>query len=63
LNKFSISYHYGLLRSTYWDKKEKKIRHTSYGRLTGLSHEKLKLIQAALKGEARMSTASDTPRA
>lgn len=55
--------HYGLLRSTYWDKKEKKIKHTSYGRLTGLSHEKLKLIQAALKGEARLSIGGDMPRA
>lgn len=55
--------HYGLLRSTYWDKKEKKIKHTSYGRLTGLSYEKLKLIQAALKGEARLSVDGDIPRA
>jgi len=54
---------YGLLRTTYWDKKEKKIKHKSYGRLKGISHEKLKLIQAALKGEAKLLTAEDMPRA
>ena len=54
---------YGLLRTTYWDKKEKKVKHTSHGRLTGLSYETLKLIQAALKGEARLSTAADIPHA
>jgi transposase len=52
---------YGLLRTTYWDKKEKKIKHTSHGRLTGLNHETLKLIQAALKGEVRMATDEDIP--
>ena len=54
--------HYGLLRTTYWDKKEKKIKHTSHGRLTGLSQEQLKLIQATLKGEVRLSTPDDLPR-
>lgn len=54
--------HYGLLRTTYWDKDEKKIKHTSHGKLTGLSYEKLKLIQAVLKGEAKLSTPSDMPR-
>ena len=54
--------HYGLLRTTYWDKKEKKIKHSSHGRLTGLGYEKLKLIQAVLKGEAKLSTPSDMPR-
>ena len=54
--------HYGLLRTTYWDKKEKKIKHTSHGRLTGLSHEQLKFIQATLKGEVRLSTPDDIPR-
>jgi transposase len=54
--------HYGLLRTTYWDKKEKKIKHTSHGRLTGLGYEKLKLIQAVLKGEAKLSTPNDMPR-
>jgi transposase len=54
---------YGLLRSTYWDKKAKKIKHTSYGRLTGLEYETLKLIQAALKGGARLATDADIPHA
>jgi transposase len=55
--------YYGLLRTTYWDKKEKKAKHTSHGRLTGLSYETLKLIQAALKGEARLATDDDIPNA
>lgn len=54
---------YGLLRTTYWDKKEKKVKHTSHGRLTGLDYETLKLIQAALKGEARLMTDADIPHA
>jgi len=54
--------HYGLLRTTYWDKEEKKIKHTSHGRLTGLNYEKLKLIQAVLKGEAQLSTPDDVPQ-
>lgn len=54
---------YGLLRTTYWDKKAKKIKHTSHGRLTGVDHETLKLIQAALKGKARLATDADLPRA
>jgi len=53
--------HYGLLRTTYWDKKEKKIKHSSHGRITGLDYEKLKLIQAVLKGEAKLATPSDEP--
>lgn len=55
--------HYGLLRTTYWDKNEKKVKHSSHGRLTGLSYEKLKLIQAALKGEVRLTTDNDIPKA
>ena len=54
---------YGLLRTTYWDKKEKKVKHKSYGRLSGLSLEKLKLIQATLKGEVRLLTSDDIPQA
>ena len=54
--------HYGLLRTTYWDKKEKKIKHSSHGRITGLDYEKLKLIQAVLKGEAKLATSDDAPQ-
>lgn len=54
---------YGLLRTTYWDKKEKKIKHTSHGRISGISYEKLRLIQATLKDEVRLLEASDIPRA
>lgn len=55
--------YYGLLRTTYWDKQEKKVKHSSHGRLTGLDYETLKLIQAALKGEARLATEDDIPKA
>jgi transposase len=54
--------YYGLLRTTYWDKKEKKIKHKSYGNLSGLSYEKLKLIQATLRGEVKLLEANDIPR-
>ena len=54
---------YGLLRTTYWDKKEKKAKHTSHGRLTGLDYETLKLIQATLKGDVRLATDEDIPHA
>ncbi len=54
---------YGLLRTTYWDKKEKKVKHSSHGRLSGLNYETLKLIQAALKGDVRLATDEDIPRA
>ncbi len=55
--------YYGLLRTTYWDKKEKKIKHRSHGRFSGLSYEKLKLIQATLKGEVKLLTVNDLPHA
>jgi transposase len=54
---------YGLLRSSYWDKKEKKIKHRSYGRITGVSYEQLKLIQAVLKGQAKLLKETDIPHA
>jgi transposase len=62
IQRYQQSY-YGLLRTTYWDKKEKKIKHRSHGRLSGLSYEKLKLIQATLRGEVKLLTANDEPHA
>ncbi|NIO44187.1 MAG: IS1634 family transposase [Candidatus Aenigmarchaeota archaeon] len=53
--------HYGLLRTTYWDKKDKKIKHTSHGRLSGLDCETLKLIQASIKGKVKLLTSADEP--
>lgn len=41
---------YGLLRSSYWE--DNVVKHQNHGRLTGLSRERLKLIQAALRGDA-----------
>lgn len=53
---------YGLLRTTYWDKKEKKTKHTSCGRITGVDYDKLKLIQAVLRDEAKLLEANDIPK-
>ena len=53
---------YGLLRTTYWCKEEKKVKHKSYGRLSGLDFGKLKIIQAALQGEVKLLTDKDIPR-
>ncbi len=39
----------GVLRSSY--RQEQKIKHTNHGRITGLSLDQLKLIQAAFRGE------------
>ena len=42
---------YGILRSSFRDK-EGKVCHSQHGRITGLSYEQLKLIQAAIRGDA-----------
>lgn len=39
---------YGLIRSTF--REDGKIKHTTHGRLTGLSEQDLRLIQAAFRG-------------
>jgi transposase len=43
------SNHYGLIRSSF--RSGDKVRHTSHGRISGLPLEKLKLLQAAFRGE------------
>ena len=53
--------YYGLLRTTYWDKQEKKTKHSTRGRLTGLDLDTLRLVQAAIKGKARALEESDIP--
>jgi transposase len=53
IQKYRHSY-CGLLRTTYWDKEEKKYKHKSFGRMTGLSHSYLKSLQALLRGDARI---------
>jgi transposase len=54
--------YYGLLRTTYWDKKAKKIKHKSFGRIGGLSYDALKAIQAALRGDAKILTSEEDIR-
>ena len=39
----------GILRSSY--REDGKIKHSNHGRITGLSLDQLKLIQAAFRGE------------
>jgi len=54
--------YYGLLRTSYWDKKAKKVKHKSFGRIGGLSYEALKAIQAALRGDAKILTSEEDIR-
>ena len=42
----------GVIRSTYWDSKDKKIKHKNYGRIKGKTLAQLKNIQAAMREEA-----------
>ena len=48
----------GVLRSSF--RQEGKIKHTNHGRITGLSLDQLKLIQAAFRGEV---LPKDSPQA
>ncbi len=41
----------GLIRSSYRDPDSHAVKHTQHGRITGLSLDQLKLIQAAFQGE------------
>ncbi len=40
----------GLLRTTFWDKKNKKARHTQHGRITGCTLEQLQMLQHSFRG-------------
>ena len=40
----------GLLRTTFWDKKSKKARHTQHGRITGCTLEQLQMLQLSFRG-------------
>jgi len=40
----------GLLRTTYWDKKLRKNRHTQHGRITGCTLKQLKMLQCSFRG-------------
>jgi transposase len=50
--------YYGLIRSSFREKG--KVRHTTHGRLTGMSLSELKLVQAALRGDV---VPKDSPEA
>ena len=43
------SNHYGLIRSSF--RANGKVKHTNHGRISGLPLDKLKLIQAAFRGD------------
>lgn len=51
------STYYGLIRSSFRD--NGKVKHTTQGRLTGMSLEQLKLIQAALRGDVIPKDSAD----
>ena len=42
----------GVIRSTYWDSHDKKIKHKNYGRIKGKTLAQLKNIQAAMREKA-----------
>jgi transposase len=41
----------GVLRTTSWDKKKKRVTHTQHGRITGCSINQLKMLQSAFRGD------------
>jgi len=50
-------HYYGLIRSSYREKGQ--VKHTTHGRLTGMSLSTLKLIQAAFRGEVIPKDSAD----
>ena len=42
----------GVIRSTFWDSKDKKIKHRNYGRIKGKTLTQLKNIQTAMREQA-----------
>lgn len=50
---------YGLLRTSF--REDGKVKHSTHGRITGLSYEHLKLIRAALKGMAVPIDSEEAP--
>lgn len=53
--------YYGIIRTTY--RKEGKVQHTNHGRITGLSYNQLKIIQAAFQGNAVTLDSKAAPKA
>jgi transposase len=51
---------YGLIRSSY--REDGRVKHTTHGRLTGMSLEQLKLVQAAFRGEVIPKDSPDALR-
>jgi len=51
---------YGLIRSSY--REDGRVKHTTHGRLTGMSLEQLKLVQAAFRGEVILKDSPDALR-
>jgi hypothetical protein len=51
------SHHYGIIRSSF--RSNGKVKHTSHGRISGLPLDKLKLLQAAFRGEVIPKTSAD----
>jgi len=51
------SNHYGIIRSSF--RHQGRVKHTNHGRISGLPLDKLKLIQAAFRGEVIAKTSAD----
>jgi len=54
------SHYYGILRSSF--RANGKVKHTNYGRISGLPLDKLKLIQAAFRGDVIAKNSADAFR-
>ena len=50
----------GLLRTSF--RENGQVKHTTHGRITGLSYERLKLIQAALRGMVVHIDSEEAPK-
>jgi hypothetical protein len=51
------SQHYGIIRSSF--RSNGKVKHSNHGRISGLPLDKLKLIQAAFRGDVVAKSSAD----
>ena len=51
---------YGLLRTSF--RENGKVKHTTHGRITGLTYEKLRMIQAVLRDEVIHAASNEAPK-
>lgn len=54
------AHYYGLIRSSY--RQGQKVKHSTHGRITGMTYDQLKLIQAAFRGEVVSKDSDEAAR-